>query len=207
MNERVETSSEIVRRDRSFGPVILEVGPAPVRRSAPVEERFAALVRCITFQLLATSSANTIHQRVIGVCGGVVNVDSVLTTGLERLREAGLSRSKAAAMIDVSQRVADERITLRRHGRMSDDKVVTEVTAAHGVGPWTAQMYLMHTLGRRDVWPAGDFGVRNGWSLIHDLDKMISEKELRERGETFVGLRSDVAWYCWQAVHLNRANQ
>ena len=110
-------------------------------------------------------------------------------------------------MIDVSQRVADERITLRRHGRMSDDEVVTEVTAAHGVGPWTAQMYLMHTLGRHDVWPAGDFGVRNGWSLIHDLDKIISEKDLRERGETFIGLRSDVAWYCWQAVHLNRTNQ
>jgi DNA-3-methyladenine glycosylase II len=90
---------------------------------------------------------------------------------------------------------------------MSDDEVIAEVTKVHGVGPWTTQMYLMHTLGRRDVWPVGDFGVRYGWSLLHDLDEMITEKELRGRGDSFAGMRSDVAWYCWRAVHFERSSR
>jgi DNA-3-methyladenine glycosylase II len=66
-------------------------------------------------------------------------------------------------------------------------------------------MYLMHTMGRRDVWPVGDYGVRNGWSIIHQLDETISERDLAVVGERFAGVRSEVAWYCWQAVHFARA--
>jgi DNA-3-methyladenine glycosylase II len=62
----------------------------------------------------------------------------------------------------------------------------------------------MHTLARHDVWPAGDLGVRHGWTLIHGLEEMISEGDLRAEGDAFTGVRSDVAWYCWQAVHLSR---
>jgi DNA-3-methyladenine glycosylase II len=66
-------------------------------------------------------------------------------------------------------------------------------------------MYLMHTLARTDVWPVGDYGVRNGWSIVHGLDETISERDLAPLGERFVGVRSEVAWYCWEAVHLARA--
>jgi DNA-3-methyladenine glycosylase II len=110
-------------------------------------------------------------------------------------------------MLDLAAHARDGRLRLDRHGRMSDDEVIAEVTKVHGVGPWTTQMYLMHTLGRRDVWPVGDFGVRYGWSLLHDLDEMITEKELRGRGDTFAGMRSDVAWYCWRAVHFERSSR
>jgi DNA-3-methyladenine glycosylase II len=165
------------------------------------------LIRSITFQLLATSAANTIHARVIDACGGAVSVESVLQAGPEVLRDAGLSRTKAAAMLGLATHTRDGRINLAAHGRMSDEAIITEVTAVHGVGPWTTQMYLMHTLGRRDVWPVGDFGVRHGWSLVHGLEEMISAKELRAGGERFAGVRSDVAWYCWQAVHLHRSSQ
>lgn len=200
-----ERALVIAQRDPAFSSLIELIGPPPNRRSAPVAERFAYLARSITFQLLATKAANTIHQRVIDTCGGSMNPESTVEAGHARLRAAGLSNAKAAAMLDLSARVLDGRLQLARHGRMSDHEVLSDVVAVRGVGPWTAQMYLMHTLARHDVWPAGDLGVRNGWSQLHSLAEMVSEGDLRRHGDAFVGVRSDVAWYCWQAVHLSRA--
>jgi len=199
-----ERAAMIVTRDRAFRDVVREIGPPPARRSAPVNERFSYLARSITYQLLATKAANTIHQRVIDLCEGSVSPDSINAAGHAKLRGVGLSNAKAAAMLDLAERSRDGRIRLAHHGRMSDHEVLTDVVAVRGIGPWTAQMYLMHTLARHDVWPAGDLGVRHGWTLIHGLDEMISEGDLRGEGDVFVGLRSDVAWYCWQAVHLSR---
>jgi DNA-3-methyladenine glycosylase II len=200
-----EIAATIVKRDRAFKKLIQEVGLPPSRRSAPVAQRFPTLARSITYQLLAGKAANTIHQRVIDVCGGRVSAESITSAGHDRLRAVGLSNAKAAAMLDLAERTLDGRIQLAHHGRMSDQDVLVDVVAVRGVGPWTAQMYLMHTLARHDVWPAGDFGVRNGWSILHDLDELISEKNLRKEGDVFTGVRSDVAWYCWEAVGLSRA--
>jgi DNA-3-methyladenine glycosylase II len=195
----------IARRDPSFKKLIKVIGPPPARRSAPVDDRFANLARSITYQLLATKAADTIHQRVIDLCEGAVNPESITVAGHANLRNVGLSNAKAAAMLDLAARTGDGRVRLKHHGRMSDDEVLSEVVSVRGVGPWTAQMYLMHTLARHDVWPASDLGVRHGWTLIHDLDELITVKDLHDEGAVFEGVRSDVAWYCWQAVHLSRA--
>jgi DNA-3-methyladenine glycosylase II len=203
---RHDIAADIVQRDRAFHDVVQRAGPAPARRPAPVAQRFSTLIESITYQLLATKAAATIHARVVDACGGEVTTESLLEAGPDVLRAAGLSRTKAAAMMDLATRARDGRLRVERHGRMSDQDIITEVTRAYGVGPWTTQMYLMHTLGRRDVWPVGDFGVRYGWGLVHGRDTMITEKELRGHGELFAGVRSDVAWYCWRAVHFERAN-
>jgi DNA-3-methyladenine glycosylase II len=166
--------------------------------------RFPTLVRSITFQLLATKAATTIHQRVIDLCEGDVNAESIQEAGHANLRGVGLSNAKAAAMLDLAERSLDGRIRLAHHGRMDDREVLLDVVAVRGIGPWTAQMYMMHTLARHDIWPAGDLGVRNGWSQLHGLEKMITEFDLQREGDLFPGVRSDVAWYCWQAVHLSR---
>jgi len=202
---RHDVARLIVRRDRAFREAVRLAGPPPARRSSRVDERFAFLVRSIVFQLLATSAADTIHARVVETCGGSVDVTSILDTGAVNLKGAGLSRTKAEAMIDLAEHVSDGRVHLARHGYMSDDEILAEITAVRGIGPWTAHMYLMHTMGRRDVWPVGDYGVRNGWSIIHQLDETISERDLAVVGERFAGVRSEVAWYCWQAVHFARA--
>lgn len=200
-----EIAASIAKRDRAFTHLIKTVGPPPPRRSAPVAQRFPTLARSITYQLLATKAANTIHQRVIDLCDGEVSAETITSAGHAPLRAVGLSNAKAAAMLDLAERTLDGRIHLAQHGRMSDHDVLVDVVAVRGVGPWTAQMYLMHTLARHDVWPAGDFGVRHGWSIVHDLDELISEVDLRKEGNVFEGVRSDVAWYCWEAVHLARA--
>jgi DNA-3-methyladenine glycosylase II len=199
-----EVAAFIVRRDRSFKSVVSQVGPPPRWKSTPVDERFAALVRSITFQLLATKAADTIHGRVRDLCDQDVTTEAIMRVGVERLRSAGLSRTKAEAMVELANQVRDQHVQLSRHGRMSDDEVLADVISVRGIGPWTAHMYLLGTLARADVWPIGDFGVRNGWSIIHGLDEIIGEAGLAGAGERFEGVRSSVAWYCWQAVHLDR---
>ena len=176
------------------------IGPPPAPRPAPVRDRFASLVQSISFQLLATAAATTIHRRVVNVCGGEPTVSTLLVMDAARLRSAGLSQVKAEAMIDLARHVDDGRINLARHGYMSDHEVIREVTAVRGIGPWTAQMYLMFTLARPDVWPTGDYGIRNGWSRIHGLDEIIDERSLRDAGESFIGFRTAVAFYCWRVV-------
>ncbi len=200
-----DRATAIGERDSAFRTLIDIVGAPPTRRSAPVADRFAYLARSITYQLLATKAANTIHQRVIDLCEGEVTPASIATAGHANLRGVGLSNAKAAAMLDLSARVLDGRLLLARHGRMSDVDVLANVVEVRGVGPWTAQMYLMHTLGRHDVWPSGDLGVRAGWTLLHELDEIVSEGDLKRQGDVFEGYRSDVAWYCWKAVHLSRS--
>ncbi len=202
---RAETAAYIIRRDRKFEPIIRLAGLPPGRRNGPVDERFGSLIRSITFQLLTTKAAGTIHGRVHELCGETVNVAAILNVGVDQLRSAGLSRTKAQAMVDLAQRVRDQEVRLAHHGRMSDADILREVTTVRGIGPWTGQMYLMNTLARADVWPVGDFGVRSGWSLLHQNDEIISEQELRGAGGKFVGVRSAVAWYCWEAVHFQRA--
>jgi 3-methyladenine DNA glycosylase/8-oxoguanine DNA glycosylase len=202
---RAETAAYIIKRDRKFEPIIRFAGLPPGRRNGPVDERFGSLIRSITFQLLTTKAAGTIHGRVHELCGDTVNVEAILNVGVDQLRGAGLSRTKAQAMVDLAQRVRDQEVRLAHHGRMSDADILREVTTVRGIGPWTGQMYLMNTLARADVWPVGDFGVRSGWSLLHQHDEIISEQELRGAGEKFVGVRSAVAWYCWEAVHFQRA--
>ncbi len=195
----------ILERDDAFRALVEIVGPPPARRSAPVNDRFANLARSITYQLLATKAANTIHQRVVDLCGGIVTPVTIATAGHVNLRAVGLSNAKAAAMLELSSSALDGRLELARHGRMSDEAVLTNVIAVRGIGPWTAQMYLMHSLGRHDIWPASDLGVRAGWTLVHELDEIVSVNDLKAQGAAFEGVRSDVAWYCWQAVHLSRS--
>jgi DNA-3-methyladenine glycosylase II len=206
-NQRTdEVAAFIAKRDRAFRPIIAFSGPPPLRRrAAAVDDRFPSLVRSITHQLLATSAATTIHARVVDACGGVVNVNTIIAAGPEKLRAAGLNRTKAQAMVDLAHDVRDSRVNLARHGRMSDLDIVQDVASVRGIGPWTAQMYLISTMSRPDVWPIGDYGVRVGWTILHGLDETISEKELLVAGEPFVGARTSVAWYCWEAVRWAKA--
>ncbi len=201
---RVTIAQRVAQIDVAFADVVRVAGPPPKNSPTPVADRFATLVRSITYQLLATRAAATIHERIVACCDGDVRDITILNVGIQPLRHAGLSQSKARAIVDLAHAVRDGRVRLARHGHMSDDEVSHELTQVYGIGPWTAQMYLMHTLARPDVWPSGDFGVRHGWSILHHLAEPITEAQLRPHGSPFRGVRSSVAWYCWRAVDLDR---
>ncbi len=175
-------------------------GPARLPAPRPTATRFTEIAESIAYQQLHGNAAATIWGRVVLACDGLVNPESVMEAGEERLRACGLSGSKTKSMLDLSAKVHSGELALSRIGRLDDEAVIESLTRVWGIGRWTAQMFLMFTLGRLDVWPAGDYGVRNGYAVAWGLDEHPTEAEMPLLGERFVGGRSLVAWYCWRAA-------
>jgi DNA-3-methyladenine glycosylase II len=124
-----------------------------------------------------------------------------LAAAPRRSSGAGLSGNKAASVCDLAAKVTDGTVVLDGRGlaREGDEEVIERLTTVRGIGPWTAEMFLMFQLGRLDVWPTGDLGVRKGFGLAWKIP-MPSAKELAPLGDEFRPYRSVVAWYCWRAV-------
>ena len=178
------------------------MGPPPRLTVNPVAQRYPTLVRAIVYQQLAGRAASAIHGRLLEGLGGDVSPEAVLGLNDDQCSSFGLSRAKRDSIRDLSVKTLDGTINFAQHGRRSDEAVVAELVQVRGIGPWTAQMYLMHDLGRYDVWPTLDYGVRNGWSQLHGMDEMISIKAMVNAADHLSPFRSSVAWYCWQAVDL-----
>ena len=199
-----EIAQLIVKRDRAFGPTVKRVGPPPKRRNAPLDKRFPALIESIASQLVSIKAADTIYARIVAICDGEVSPRSLAAAGFESIRSAGLSTTKAQAMLELSGHVLIGQINIEQHHKMPSSEVAKELMSVRGIGPWTAEMYLLFSLARQDVWPHLDYGVRAGWSSIHALPEMISIKELKAAGAVFAGVESHAAWYCWRALEHER---
>ena len=187
-------------RDPVLAGLVDRHGHAPRRRPVPVARRFESLAEAIVYQQLAGRAAATIHGRFVAALDGTVTPTSVLAAPDEVLAACGLSRAKAASIRDLAEHVASGRLALHRMGQLPDDEVVAHLTEVRGIGPWTAQMFLLGTLGRLDVWPTGDYGVRAGFGKAWGLPGIPSPTELDSMGEPFRPYRSLVAWYCWQVA-------
>jgi DNA-3-methyladenine glycosylase II len=186
--------------DKTLAALIARHGPAPRRRAARASDRFASLAEIIVYQQLAGRAAATIHGRFVGVLGNQVTPKRVLAASPEALASAGLSGAKAASIRDLAAKAVSGQVSLERIGRLSDDAVVDHLTQVRGIGPWTGDMFLLGTLGRLDVWPTGDYGVRAGFATAWGLAEVPTAKELMVLGEPFRPYRSLVAWYCWRVV-------
>jgi DNA-3-methyladenine glycosylase II len=173
------------------------------RFARPTETHFAALVRSVTFQQLAGAAAAAIHGRLVVALEGEVTPERLLALPATALRTAGLSGNKALSLQDLATRVLDGTVVLdpRRLSRESDEEVVARLSTVRGIGPWTAQMFLMWQLRRLDVWPTGDLGVRKGFGLAWRIP-MPTPRELEALGEPLRPYRSVAAWYCWRACEI-----
>ena len=154
----------------------------------------------ICYQQLAGRAAAAIHGRFEALFDGKPTPEAVLAMPLEQLRGAGLSNAKATSIVDLAEKVDAGDVALDRVARLPDEEVVRELVLVRGIGEWTAHMFLMFQLGRLDVWPTLDFGVRNGFARLYRLDEMPTPKQLGPEGDRFRPYRSLVAWYCWRAV-------
>ena len=119
----------------------------------------------------------------------------------EALRAAGLSRGKLAAIRDLADKA--RKLQLHRLPELPDDEVVERLSTVRGIGPWTAQMYLIFALRRPDVWPVGDLGVRAGYARVHGLGEVPTQKEMPALGEAYRPWRSAAAWYCWRVLETD----
>jgi DNA-3-methyladenine glycosylase II len=167
------------------------------------ETPFAALVRAIVYQQLAGAAARAIHGRLLDALDDDPRPEALLALDAATLRTVGLSANKAASLYDLATKALDGTVLLNPRGlaRQSDDEVIARLSTVRGIGPWTAQMFLLFQLRRLDVWPTGDLGVRQGFGLAWDIPTPTA-RELEPLGDPFRPYRSVVAWYCWRAAEL-----
>jgi DNA-3-methyladenine glycosylase II len=178
--------------------LIKAVGPVSLR--GPSEDPFAALVRSIMYQQLAGAAATAIHARFLKLFADGLSPAGVLALPDGAMRTAGLSGSKAAAVTDLARKVEEGTVPLADVESLTDDDLIARLVQVRGIGPWTAQMFLMFQLRRLDVWPVEDYGVRKGWSTAHRLKDTIKPRDLQAEGEKFRPYRTIAAWYCWRVV-------
>ncbi len=196
-----EASAALARLDPTMAVLVERHGPMRLPRPVAAARRFEQLAESIAYQQLAGKAAATIWGRFRSQFGpGPLDAAEVLAAPIEDLRAAGLSGSKAAAMHDLARHVDDGTLALDRAGRLSDADLTAQLVQVRGIGPWTADMFLLFTLQRLDIWPTGDYGVRTGYGIAYELADAPTAKELDELGERFRPYRSVAAWYCWRAL-------
>jgi len=174
-------------------------------RPEPTQSLFAALVEAIVYQQLSGKAAETILGRVVALYRPrrFPRPVDILETPVQRLRAAGLSAAKAAAVKDLAARTLDGTVpTMARVRRMSDDEIIERLTAVRGIGPWTVEMLLIFRLARPDVLPTTDYGVRKGFALVRGARQLPSPKELLAHGERWRPYRTVASWYLWRVLDL-----
>lgn len=161
---------------------------------------FSELVEVVIHQQLAGKAAIAITERFKAALGGRIDLHAVLSIDSEKLRASGLSGAKISAIRGLAEAVSKGELSLEMLMHLGDQEVIERLSKLRGFGPWSAQMFLMFSLGRLDVWPIGDLGVRKGFQKSYGLDSVPSPKELSLIGERFRPYRSLVAWYMWRSL-------
>lgn len=204
MKNSAEAFAHLTRADQTLGRLIRRVGPCTLQ---PKNGRspFETLIRSITYQQLNGTAAATIFGRVKKLYPGnrFPSPRQVLATPDERLRGAGLSRAKTAAIKDLADKTLSGIVpTSKAIAKMTDAEIIQRLTTIRGVGPWTVEMLLIFTLGREDVLPAADYGVRKGFALTYGWKELPRPRDLLEYGERWRPYRTTAAWYLWRSLEL-----
>ncbi len=202
MNEK--TLRHLSQADKTLGRLIRKVGPCtlkPEKNCSP----FQSLVRSVAHQQLTGKAAATILGRVKALFPGkrFPDPEDLLLIPDEKLRAAGLSGAKVRAVKDIAAKtLAGVVPTMREIHKLSNEEILERLTTIRGVGPWTVEMLLMFRLGREDVFPITDYGVRKGFALIYKLEELPTPKALLAHGEKWRPYRTTAAWYLWRALEL-----
>jgi len=181
--------------------VIDQLGPLKLRASGE-RDLFSALSSAIVYQQLSGKAAATIHGRFCALFSDDrPEPAACLNAGYEPLRRAGLSHNKALAVLDLADKSRrGVLLSLRRIGRLDDQAVVENLCQVRGIGPWTAQMFLIFNLGRPDVMPATDLGVQKGVQAVYRMRRLPAPDEVLRRTRHLAPYRSAASWYFWRAA-------
>ncbi|QRK08752.1 DNA-3-methyladenine glycosylase 2 family protein [Archangium violaceum] len=195
----------LAKKDPTLGALMKQVGPFRMKVNS-IQSPFLALAESIVYQQLTGKAAATIFGRVcerVGK-GRRFTPEAVLAHPVEGLREAGLSGAKTAALRDLATKALEGEVpTLARARRMSDTELVEHLTKVRGIGQWTVEMLLMFRLGRPDVLPVDDYGIRKGFMRTYGLEELPRPKELLAYGERWRPWRSVASWYLWRSLELS----
>ena len=195
-----KAADHILTVDSSFESII-ELSPLCNigRKKYQDVSHFQALVNSVIAQQLSVKAADTITARVTLALNNDVSPTSMRDVAELDLRSAGLSGAKTRTIKEMAAAWHANKYDFS-DPKLSDHEIVTELTKLWGIGRWTAEMFLMFTLHRLDIWPTGDLAMRRGWEQIHGLAEYVDPKLLDDQGEIFRPYRSVAAWYCWRMI-------
>ncbi len=198
--EPTQAIRSMSRADPRFRQLVRAAGPM---RVVLRPSTFQSLARAIVYQQLTGHAAGTIWGRLVAQFDGArMTAEAVSRRRVPGLRKAGLSRAKAEAIKDLARHVTSGRLRPGGLRHLPDEAVIEALTQVRGIGPWSARMHLMFSLGRPDVWPVGDLGVRKGLARFLGRD-VPDSKQAEPLGDDFRPHRSVLAWYCWRILELD----
>jgi DNA-3-methyladenine glycosylase II len=193
--------ADISARDKKFAKVIAAHPLCTVGRNENPSSHFEALVESVISQQLAVKAADTIYLRVKKLAGGRIIPSRIAAISEQEMRAAGVSGAKYKTIQGLANAAITREIRINQlHEIESDEEIFSQLTSLWGIGPWTVDMFMMSQLGRLDIWPTGDLGVRRGWEKIYSLPEEITPAALEKKGKKFRPYRSVIAWYCWRAL-------
>jgi DNA-3-methyladenine glycosylase II len=202
--DHVEAIAHLSKADKRLAKLILKAKDFHLNIDE-AESPYDALLEAIAYQSISGLAARTIFARVkaFGTEGRAPTPEQLLKVTPEKLREAGLSFAKIAAVRDLAQKTIEGVVpTLEQARKMSDVELVERLISVRGVGAWTVEMFLIFRLGRPDVLPIHDYGVQKGWALTYGKKAIPKPKELAAFGERWRPYRTVASWYMWRAVEV-----
>ncbi len=178
--------------------LVRRIGPCSIRLET---NRFQALVRSIIAQQISGKAARSIWRRLQqSIRPRRLTADVMAAIPIEQLRKLGLSPQKAAYVHDLAAKVSERTVRLHRVQRMTDDEVIAELVQVKGIGVWTAQMFLIFSLGRPDVFPHDDLGVRVAIRNLYGLDDLPDKARSLAIAEPWRPYATVASWYCWRSL-------
>lgn len=198
----------IVSVDPAFEEVVASSPLCTIgRKPGPPQDHFSALVTSVIGQQLSVKAADTITARLHAHLEGNMTPEALVLADIDELRSVGLSGAKTRTIKELAHAIHSGDLDLQVAAAHEDDHTITaELTRLWGIGRWTAEMFLMFTLHRLDVWPVGDLAMRRGWEQIHNRRTQIDPQRLDALGNRFRPYRSVVAWYCWRVIDGDSAS-
>jgi DNA-3-methyladenine glycosylase II len=195
-----QATEHLRQHDATLAAVIARSGPCTIR---PHKNYYQELVDSIISQQLSVHAARAIENRFRDLFGGKFpTAEQILTKSVEDLRAIGFSRGKAAYVLDLAQHIVDGKVKFDHLDNLTNEEVIAELTAVKGIGEWTAHMFLMFCMGRLDVLPVGDLGIRNGVRKLYKLSIAPTPDKVTQiaKKHHWHPYESVAAWYVWQSL-------
>jgi len=186
-----------LRKDPILGKIIDNVGDYSLKRR---NHHFAVLVESIISQQLATRAAEAIFRRFTKLYPKFPTATQILATRRSKLRKTGISGMKIDYLKDLARNIEDGKLKIKSLPKMSDEQVIEQLTQIKGIGRWTAEMFLIFSLGRQDVLPVHDLGLRKAVQSAFSLPQLPKPKEVEKLGERWKPYRSIATWYLWKSL-------
>lgn len=193
-------ADHLAKQDAVLRPIIARAGLAQLQ---PHTNYYGALVSSIVSQQLSVKAADAIEQRFLALFDGQFPTpEQILSVSVEQLRAIGFSNAKGRYVHDLAQHIIDDRVTFDRIPHQSNEEIIAELTDVKGIGEWTVHMFLMFCVGRLDVLPVGDLGIKNGIRALYGFEDAPTPQQITELAQTnkWHPYESVASWYVWHSL-------